>query len=638
VSAVGAPRIQLRRGAAAPLLVGLLATAGATVALSLVVSGATPGAGSALREAGPVTGWLVHLTRAMLDLATFGTLGSLAVAGWLLPRAGRSPDDLLPSRSRALLAVAGRWSLAWTASALLLLIASVSQLVGQSIGRTLSTPALYRLAWEIPANRALLVIALAGLAVAAAGSRLRRHESTRLVLVGATMALVPLLTTGHAGTASNHFLATQSLVVHVVAASLWVGGLMVLVLHLRGDAAALVTALPRFSRLALWCFAAVAVSGVLGGWLRLGTSWDTWTSTYGALVMAKATALVVLGLIGASHRRWSLPRVAAGHRHAFARLAVVEVLVMTVATGLAVVLSRTAPPVDALTRAVPPHANTFPTVDRGIDPVSAWSLLTEARPDAWLLTAAVAALVGYLAGVRAVARRGQVWPARRTASFVAATFVATWAMCGGLGAYSGALLSAEVARLLTMGLVVPALLTWGSPVALSRTASGVRGTPGRADGWISPVNGLVVLVGTLAATLMTPLLQASLRSPVLHTALPLGLTAAGLLFLGPLLGGRAGSAPGRDAGDDGLLLAVLAVLLIVYGAHIWTSTALLAGDWFGALDWYWGDAETDQRYAGLVAAGFGLALMAVARFSRRPVGDRGDTAEESVPAQGRSTS
>jgi hypothetical protein len=65
---------------------------------------------------------------------------------------------------------------------------------------------------------------------------------------------------------------------------------------------------------------------------------------------------------------------------------------------------------------------------------------------------------------------------------------------------------------------------------------------------------------------------------------------------------------------------------------------LLAGDWFGALGWYWGDAETDQRYAGLVAAGFGVGLLALARLSGRGSADGRDRAEVRLPARDRSPS
>ena len=612
MTALAGLRRSARPGSGVPLVVCLLLVAGATVVLAMLVTGAAPGSDAELRDAGRVTGWLVPLTRALLDLCTFATVGCLTVAAWLLPTAGQESPQ-----ARRVLRLASGWALAWAASAVLLLVTSTAQLVGQGVRSLLGTPALYRLAWELPQNRALLLIALAGVAVALVRTRVTRPGAALLLLVGVLAALVPLLATGHAGTASNHYIAAQSLVVHVVAASLWVGGLMVLVLYLRKDADVLAVALPRFSRLALGCFVAVALSGIVGGWVRLGFSWDTWTSTYGGLILAKSAALVVLGLLGVAHRRWSVPQVAAGARHAFARLAAVEVLVMTVAAGLAVVLSRTAPPAEALTRAAPPHANSFPTVERSIRPAGVWTLLTESRADVFVLTLACVVLAGYLMGVRAVLRRGERWPLRRTLCFAAGVLVGVWATAGGLGAYSGALFSAEVARLLTMALVVPALLTCGAPFTLVGRIGGTSPGSSRLARWVSPVNGVTLLVVVLAAALMTPLLEVSLRNPVLHLALAGVALAAGFLFAWPLLG--VDDPPGRrqDTGDGALLVGVLAVLLLVQGAHIWTSSTLFADQWFGRLNWSWGNPRADQKIAGLVAAGFGVALLVAAPFVGR---------------------
>jgi cytochrome c oxidase assembly factor CtaG len=184
-------------------------------------------------------------------------------------------------------------------------------------------------------------------------------------------------------------------------------------------------------------------------------------------------------------------------------------------------------------------------------------------------------------------------------------------MCGGLGSYSAALLSAEVARLLVMALVVPALLTGGAPVALAVTLAGTSGPGSRWGRWVSPVNGLAALVLVLAAALMSPLLEASLRAPALHTLLAVTVMLAGWAFLHPLLQVDWTPAPRPDSHDARLLVGVLAVLLLVQAGHIWVSPALFASDWFLALSWPWVDVRADQHRAGLVAAGFALATLLV---------------------------
>ncbi|QWZ08702.1 cytochrome c oxidase assembly protein [Nocardioides panacis] len=601
------PRSVLRAGLPTlrPLGWLLVLLAATSLVLAVLLSGGVPRATPGLQDAGPLTAWMVPLARTLLDVTTFAVAGCLLLAGWLMP----CPEGRLSAPARRLVRLAGRWALAWSAAAVCLLLAGTAQLVGRGVREVVGTPALYRLAWGTPQNRGLLLVAVAGAAVAVLGARARRPGAVRWALAGTGLALVPLLVAGHVATASSHYVAAQSLVVHVLAASLWAGGLLVVVVHLRRETDLLPVVMSRFSRVALWCFVAVALSGLAGSWVRLGLSWETWHSPYGVLAAVKALVLGVLGTLGAAHRRWALPRLAAGAPHAFARLAVAESALMAVATGLAVALARTAPPTDALTRATPPHANTFATVDRSIEPVSAWNLITGFRPDVLVLSIVAGTLLGYLLARRRLVGRGHPWPARRTACFLAAEVVAAWAMCGGLGSYSAALISAEATRLLVMGLVVPALLTWGSPillVSLLRGASGTRPTHVRRPG---PVNGLVALVLVLAAALMTPLLEASLRSPALHAGTAAAVLAAGWLFLGPLLGVDRASAERRDERDARLLVVVLALLLLVQAGHLWTSTSLFASDWFTALSWPWTDVRSDQRLAGGVVAAFAAAVL-----------------------------
>ena len=61
----------------------------------------------------------------------------------------------------------------------------------------------------------------------------------------------------------------------------------------------------RFSSVALWCFVALGISGVLTATTRLG-SWGDLATPYGVLVLVKVAALTLLGLAGAWHRRVTL--------------------------------------------------------------------------------------------------------------------------------------------------------------------------------------------------------------------------------------------------------------------------------------------------------------------------------------------
>ena len=80
------------------------------------------------------------------------------------------------------------------------------------------------------------------------------------------------------------------------------------------------------------------MSGVLTAQVRLGSWAALFFTGYGALVIAKAAALVLLGVLGLLTRR----RMAAG-RIPVLRWAGVEVTLMAVTLGLAAALSQAAP-------------------------------------------------------------------------------------------------------------------------------------------------------------------------------------------------------------------------------------------------------------------------------------------------------
>ena len=58
-----------------------------------------------------------------------------------------------------------------------------------------------------------------------------RWSWTPLLLAGSLVTLVPLGLTGHSSAGGSHDLATNSLLIHLVAASLWAGGLLALLAH-----------------------------------------------------------------------------------------------------------------------------------------------------------------------------------------------------------------------------------------------------------------------------------------------------------------------------------------------------------------------------------------------------------------------
>jgi putative copper resistance protein D len=581
-------------------------------ALALTADSTATGSAAGLSDAGGLTRRLLPLARGLFEIGAVGTVGALVAAGWLL---GSPSDSTGPARRRLLRAATG-WASAWCAVTLVYLLASVSQVVGVPLLRLLRTPDMLLYGIDLPEGRALVLIALTALAVALWSSALRTVVWTRIFAGVALASMGPLLATGHAATASNHFLSTQTLLVHVLAVTVWVGGLVALVVHLRRERALLPDAVQRFSKVALVCFVAVGLSGLVGAWTRLGTDLEVWTSTYGALLLVKTVLIAVLGGIGWWHRNRTITALRQGRPHAFLKLAGSEVLVMGAVMGLAVVLGRTAPPVDAVLRAAPVHSAPYPTIDAQIPPVSALKLLVVARPDALVLSLLLALATVTVLAARRITTGGE-WSRGRRLAFGGGLLLLAWSLLGGLGAYSTALLSAQVAQFWVLALVAPALLVLGLPEGLRWPVAidGAAPLLQRLHECARPMNLAIALVVLAAVTYQTPLLALSLHSVLGHLLLGLVTFALGLLLFGSARVG-AGRQDERHAElRNGLRL--VAALLAVYTWHMGTTATPYADGFFREIDWWWSDAATDQRIAAVVMGVFAVGLLVGTSVVRR---------------------
>lgn len=379
--------------------------------------------------------WLVPVT------GTAGTLSAVAVVGLLL-----SAGFLARPASRRATGIA---ALVWTAVTAVRICAGTSEVFGVPVRQSLHPRQLWFFVTEVPTGQALLMT-LALAAAVALGCRFATGADGAAVLtVLAVVAILPPVAAGHASTAGNHQVITSALMLHAASAVVWTGGLLALVL----DARQPTVAVRRFSGIALWCFAVTVATGLIGAAARV-ERWSDLTSTrYGAILVAKAVALTVLGAFGWWHRRRSLPALAAGRPRAFARVAGAELLVLAATMGLAVALSRTAPPNDL-------GAIVF---DTPLTPTLRWV------PEPLLLLLAVVAVVAYVAGVRRVPG----WSGRRTAAWASG-----WSLLVAAGTLRFATVDASetvaVLQPLVAAFAVPALLVAGSPAVLARAAGADR--------------------------------------------------------------------------------------------------------------------------------------------------------------------
>ncbi len=334
-----------------PVVVAAAAGSLAVLVLALLLTGGTAG-DSALDRSGPLVDWGLPVVTLAGRVAALGTVGALLYAAVLLPAPGRR----LPAASRGALRAASLWGLVWAALSVLSAVLTLSRILGTGPA-AITWSAAATFVTDLPAGRSAVVVLAATLVIAVLARRSTRPATAAALLVSAGAALVvPAVLTGHSAAADHHVLAVTNLALHVVAATVWVGGLVALVVH-GCRTADLATASARFSRLALICSGTVGASGLLAAWLilagRPGGVGSVVGTGYGWLLTVKLLALLALGAFGWQHRRRTLPALRDGRPGAFRRFAAVEAGVMLATVAVAVALAASPPPPAAAGTAAP---------------------------------------------------------------------------------------------------------------------------------------------------------------------------------------------------------------------------------------------------------------------------------------------
>ena len=306
---------------------------------AVVVSRWWTGTGYTSAPAGlPDPGPLTAIALPVVHLACDGA--GMLVAGLLLVSVLAQP--VRASGDRKLAVLAARWSWVWAGSTLAWIVFTMSDMTGLSVTALPSSPDLLVVVLGTQRILAQVVTLWIAVAVALYAGRVSGSVGTAAVGCLALVALLPSALSGHAGHHNETTLTVAALAVHILAAALWVGGLLAVVLYLRDQPDRLAVVLPRFSAVALLCAVAVAVSGVIVSVVLLG-SWAALTgSNRGHLIALKGACLTLLVMIGYWHRCRTVGPATRGTVRPLLRLAGVEVLLMGATVGLAVTLSTTA--------------------------------------------------------------------------------------------------------------------------------------------------------------------------------------------------------------------------------------------------------------------------------------------------------
>lgn len=637
----------------------LLAAVPVVALTALVVAMAWTGSGAPRLAADPgaLVRWGLPAAELVHNGALVVVLGALLFAVGIVPstrgggrvRAGAGDGATAPEHPlfTATLRLAEAAAVVWTVAALAVLVLSYSDVAGVPVGGDGTyTQQLLHYATDIPTGQAQTVIVVVAAVVTTLVFGVRALLGLLLTLALSCVALVAMALNGHSAGGDDHMGAVNSLGLHLLGVCLWTGGLVVLAWlspllsapdagtgtlpegAARGRAAAgprdrapiAAVVLRRFSAVAFGAFFLVLLSGTVNAAVRIG-SWDQLLSGYGGLVLVKAALTLALGLAGLAHRRWLVPALEAGRltaRRAVWQLVLGELLVMGAVMGVAVALSRTAPPVPEELAPDASPALILTWYELPPEPTAA-SWFTTWRIDwLWLAVCAFLALVYLWAFVR-VRRRRDAWSVLRTLSWLTGLGVLFYITSGGVAVYGRVLFSAHMVEHMTLTMVVPVFLVLGSPVSLLLKALEPRhdGSHGPRE-WIlrlvhspfgrvvtHPIFAAVNFAGSIVVFYFTPLFHYTLHYHVGHVLMVVHFLITGYLFMLVLIGSD--PIPYRPGY---MMRLVLLLATMVYHAFVGValtgSDTLLQASWFGNTGRDWGrSAIEDQQFGGALMWGIG---------------------------------
>lgn len=436
--------------------------------------------------------------------------------------------------------------------------------------------------------------------------RAKKVGAIYFALVATLLAeLIPLFQS-HASSAGNHGLAIGSLIFHVAAISLWMGGVIGLVVISPRERSASFT---RFSSLALWAAIITGISGFFNAWTRLNFL-AGWQSRYGLLVILKIALFLILIAIGAKHRR-SIALSHVGSKQTL-RLLINESFVMIVAVALGGWLSISQPPTSpsALRSASDPSVAITGIAMPGAPTVR--RIFGAYSPDGTVLGILLLLTALYILGVVVLRRRGDKWPVGRTVAFAISVSLVDFATSGGIGVYARFAFSYHMLGHMILGMIAPIGFVLSAPFTLALRTLPIGRTPeerGLRGTLISiihskysviitnPVVALALFDGSLFVIYMTPLFGKLMGSHSGHLFMDLHFLLAGYLFFYVIIG--------IDPNPKKIPHIVrIIVLFAAMSIHAFFSVALLStttlvdGGYFASLNRAWNTNLLSDQHTG----------------------------------------
>lgn len=602
-----------RRALVWPVLAGVAVLAGCTAAGIGTLSLASALTVTGLPDPGQVTTLGLPFVRAAGEIAAVLAVGSFLFAAFLVPPQRNGVLDADGYRALRLGTVA---SGVWAVCAALLVPLTVSDVSGHPVA-DIPPMRMWSLAGLVTNASAWRWTALMAAVITLASLSVLRWSWTPVLAAASVTTLIPLGLTGHSSAGGSHDLATNGLLIHLVAASLWAGGLLALLAHALRGGGHLGLAARRFSMIALWCWVAMAVSGVVNALVRVQLS-DLFSTDYGRLVTAKFVALCLLGGLGWRQRRVSVAALQADPtparaRGALLRLTLIEAATFGLTFGIAVGLGRTPPPPP------PTRLPSIPEAEIGYDfdgPPTVARILFDWRFDLIFGSAALVFAALYVAALVRLRRRGDTWPPGRAVSWLLGCLVLLFVTSSGVGRYMPAMFSMHMVVHMCLSMLIPILLVLGAPVTLALRALPAAGRddpPGMRE-WLlaalhsrvsrfltNPVVATVLFVAGFYGLYLSNLFDTTASSHAGHLAMNLHFLLSGYLFYWVVIGVDPTPRPIPPLAKVAVVFASLP-LHAFFGVVLMGTKKVLGADYYRSLGLSWHtDLLGDQHLGGGIA-------------------------------------
>lgn len=526
----------------------------------------------------------VKLVELLLTLSKFVyLLSSTLVIGQILAAiffAKNQNGDIEPSDLR-ILKRASIFSWIWAGSTALFIISTLASVLEVGIDQVLDVTMLRSFVTQISLGKFLAIQLIGAVVVAFACRAVSRITTAAITLIIAFLALSAPIFQSHSASGGSHLVAIGTLLVHVIAITLWVGGLISILINRSLDQR---YALKRFSQLALWAAIAVVISGAVNAWIRLNFS-GALISSYAILVFEKIVlTLILLGMASIARRKLSGD---------IKKLITVEALTMVLTLLIGTLLSQSNPPQRPLN--ADPIESLVGLSYPGRPTLNQW--IFEYQPDALTLALIILAALLYLKGVRILGKRGDKWPLGRTASFLIGLLIVNYAVNGAIGVYSHFGFSYHMIEHMILGMIAPIALVLGAPITLAlRTLPTGRNSEEEgprnilvrflhskyAKFMTNPVVALMIFDGSLFVLYFTGLFGTLMGSHLGHLFMNVHFLLAGALFFHVIVG--VDPNPNRPPNIVRMVILFAAMSIhAFFSIALMSATTLLDGGYYNSI-------------------------------------------------------